>query len=360
MIAKSRTARAEKPKAVRAEKPPNFLIFVDTNILLDFYRARSAQGGRGGIELLELIEAHKDILITGSQVEMEYKKNRQRVILETLKAQKPPDWSGLVSPAFLADANPTKAIQRNKKALTTQVDRLRKRIAKILNDPGVNDPVFITLQRVFSTESDYNLDREKKIRFAIRHLARKRFILGYPPRKSGDTSIGDAVNWEWIIACAKSSGKDIIIVTRDTDYGIEYGGQFVLNDWLLLEFKKRISQQRKIILTDRLAVAFNTARISVSAAAESEELSRLASVNAPSDETCYLFAKRQSDGRLELRGVYEGKAPALADALASTKDIYSATVTAYVEEAYELASEIDVAPASDLRELLKFPVGWRK
>jgi len=59
------------------------LIFVDTNILLDFYRVRS---GGGGLELLDLIEAHKDILITGSQVEMEYKKNRQRVILEALNA----------------------------------------------------------------------------------------------------------------------------------------------------------------------------------------------------------------------------------------------------------------------------------
>jgi hypothetical protein len=38
------------------------LIFVDTNILLDFYRVRS---GGGGLELLNLIEAHKDILITG-------------------------------------------------------------------------------------------------------------------------------------------------------------------------------------------------------------------------------------------------------------------------------------------------------
>ena len=87
------------------------LIFVDTNILLDFYRVRS---GGGGLELLGLIEAHKDILITGSQVEMEYKKNRQRVILEALIAQKTPDWSGLSSPAFLAEAKPAKVIAKSK------------------------------------------------------------------------------------------------------------------------------------------------------------------------------------------------------------------------------------------------------
>jgi predicted nucleic acid-binding protein len=45
------------------------LIFVDTNILLDFYRVRS---GGAELELLDLIEAHKEILTTGSQVEMEW------------------------------------------------------------------------------------------------------------------------------------------------------------------------------------------------------------------------------------------------------------------------------------------------
>ncbi|MGH8605914.1 MAG: PIN domain-containing protein [Gammaproteobacteria bacterium] len=246
----------------------NALIFVDTNILLDFYRVRS---GGGGLELLNLIEAHKDVLITGSQVEMEYKKNRQRVILEALKAQKTPDWNGLTSPAFLADAKPAQAIAKSKKTITTQQKKLMTRIANILEKPSVSDPVFKTLSRVFKNDCEYNLTRDKKIRFKIRNLARKRFVLGYPPRKQNDTSIGDAVNWEWIVHCAEDSGKDIIIVTRDTDYGVSYGEKFFLNDWLLLEFKERISQRRKIVLTDRLARAFKLVEIRVSAKAEQEE-----------------------------------------------------------------------------------------
>lgn len=249
------------------------LIFVDTNILLDFYRVRI---GGVGLELLDLIDQHKDILITGSQVEMEYKKNRQRVILETLKAQKTPDWSGLSSPAFLATAQPAVVIARCKDTIGKQQGKLKQRIASVLDTPSRNDPVFRTLQRVFKNPSPYNLTRDKKVRFSIRTLARKRFLLGYPPRKQTDTSIGDAVNWEWIVHCAAQSGKDIIVVSRDTDYGISYDGQFFLNDWLKLEFQERISRKRKIILTDRLAGAFRQVAIPVSLAAEKEERDLLA------------------------------------------------------------------------------------
>ena len=246
----------------------NALIFVDTNILLDFYRVRT---GGVGLQLLTLIEQHKDILITGRQIEMEYKKNRQRVVLESLAAQKTPDWSVLTSPAFLATAKPAEIIARSKKTITTQQGKLKSRIVSILNNPSSSDPVYKVLQRIFKNQSEYNLGRDKSIRFTIRNLAKKRFILGYPPRKKEDNSIGDAINWEWIIYCAEQSGKDIILVTRDTDYGVSYDGQFFLNDWLAKEFKDRISRKRKIVLTDRLAAAFKLVAIPVSQQAEQEE-----------------------------------------------------------------------------------------
>ena len=236
--------------------------------------------------MLDLIEAHKDLLITGSQVEMEYKKNRQRVILEALAAQKTPDWSGLTSPAFLADAKPARAITKSKKTITTQQAKLKKRIASILDRPNVSDPVFKCLSRVFKHPSDFNLTRDKKVRFAIRTLARKRFVLGYPPRKHSDTSIGDAINWEWIVHCAAASGKDIIIVTRDSDYGCSYDGKFHLNDWLRLEFKERISRKRGLILTDRLAEAFKLVAVPVSAEAEEEEKKLVAEKSATQSVRC--------------------------------------------------------------------------
>lgn len=47
------------------------LIFIDTNILLDFYRIRKSNVS---MKYLEEIENHLDLIITSSQVEMEFKK----------------------------------------------------------------------------------------------------------------------------------------------------------------------------------------------------------------------------------------------------------------------------------------------
>lgn len=99
------------------------LIFIDTNILLDFYRIR---GDGVGLGLLEKIGDHHDRIITGSQAEMEYKKNRQRVILESLNRLKTPDWSGLTPPAFLSDAQPAKTIASSKAEISKQQGKLKK------------------------------------------------------------------------------------------------------------------------------------------------------------------------------------------------------------------------------------------
>lgn len=245
------------------------LIFIDTNILLDFYRVR----GGSGLGLLEKIGEHHDIIITGSQVEMEYKKNRQRVILESLNRLKTPDWGGLTPPAFLSDAQPAKVITNNKSEISKQQKKLKKRIEAILRNPRKHDPVYKKLSKLFQHKSQFNLSREKPIRFKIRGLAWKRFILGYPPRKNNDTSIGDAINWEWILHCAKSCDRHILLVTRDSDYGIIYDKEIILNDWLAQEFRQRISQKRKLIITDKLTQAFKRANIPVTKKEEEEEAS---------------------------------------------------------------------------------------
>ena len=236
------------------------LIFIDTNILLDFYRIRRTDVS---LKYLELIEKHKDQLIVTSQVEMEYKKNRQSAILESITEVKKINNVNLSVPAILSDSKAVKMIKKQKKEIDIQQKKLKEKIEKILTNPNQNDEVFKKLQKVFKHKCDFNLNRENKQRFTIRRLALKRFMLGYPPRKNSDNSIGDAVNWEWIIKCAETSKKHIIIVTRDTDFGAIHENESYLNDWLKQEFKQRISQQRKLVLTDKLSRAFQYLEIPV-------------------------------------------------------------------------------------------------
>jgi len=244
------------------------LIFIDTNILLDFYRIRKSDIS---LKYLQEMENHKGILILTNQVEMEFRKNRQRVIFETITEVNKISAGNLNIPTILFDAKPADMIKSAQKQIATQQKKIKERIDKLLASPGTQDKVFQTLQKIFKTASEYNLNRDNKKRFAIRRLALKRFYLGYPPRKKEDNSIGDAINWEWIIDCASRTDKHIILVTRDGDFGINYGDNSYLNDWLQIEFKERISQKRKIILTDKLSKAFKLVEIPVTTEMIEEE-----------------------------------------------------------------------------------------
>lgn len=251
-----------------AAKPMDALLFIDTNILLDFYRERKSDVS---MRFLEQMEARKDRLILGSQVEMEYKKNRQIVILESLGKFGTPDWGKLTTPALVSEIQAAEMIKKSQKEITKQQKLISDKIQKILEIPGTHDEVYKVLQRIFKNSSPYNLNRESRLRFGIRRLARKRFCLGYPPRKKNDNSIGDAVNWEWIIQCAINSGKDIVIVSRDGDYGASYKDKWYINDWLLQEFKQRVSQKRKILLTGKLSEALKIVHATVTAEMEAAE-----------------------------------------------------------------------------------------
>ena len=108
-----------------------------------------------------------------------------------------------------------------------------------------------------------SLSKEKEQKKVLR-LAWRRFLLGYPPRKADDTSIGDAVNWEWVVDCAKRANADVVIVSRDRDYGVNLEGDHVyINDWLAQEFKERVSKRRNVTLTDRLSDGFKRVSIRV-------------------------------------------------------------------------------------------------
>ena len=236
------------------------LVFIDTNILLDFYRYPR---GSAILPVLEHIDKNHDKIITSTQVEMEYKKNRQKVIVASMTEMKGPKWDSYKLPVILSGAQAAKSIETDRKDIDKQTIILLRKIESILRNPSRNDDVYKTAKRLFGASTDLNLKRPDTRRFTIRNLARKRFVLGYPPRKDSDVSIGDAINWEWLVYCAKDKNQDVVIVSRDTDYGCRFGGEMIINDWLAQEFKDRVNIRRKVTLTDKLMEGFKLAKISV-------------------------------------------------------------------------------------------------
>jgi hypothetical protein len=236
------------------------LLFIDTNIYLDFYRAT----GSADFKLFERLEKVHDKIISSAQVEMEFQKNRQELIRDAfvkLKLKDRPEIPGLFVNSTLGEELQNLLDQIDKKLKT-----LKKSLSAAMESPAEHDPVYKAAKQIFSFESDFNLTRAKSERFRIRRLARKRYLLGYPPRKDSDTSIGDAVNWEWIIECAKKSGRSVVIVTRDGDYGLRFDKQSYLNEWLRQEFSERVGGRSEITLTDSLSEALKRLGVPVTKA----------------------------------------------------------------------------------------------
>src|SRR5262249_10273500 len=115
------------------------------------------------------------------------------------------------------------------------------------------------------------LSRDNPCKRLIIRRAFRRFLHGCPPRKKSDTSIGDAINWEWIIECASVCQSEIHIVSRDSDYGITLDGKSYLNDHLRQEFKERVSKKRNIFLHTKLSEALKKFEVTVTQAEEKEE-----------------------------------------------------------------------------------------
>ena len=254
-----------------------WLMFVDTNILLDFYRL----GGESAKRQLSALETNKAQLITTDQLRMEYLKNRQRVIIDNFKTFK--DVKVPNAPPILIDYQPYRMMKKDGKKITTNFKRVKEKIQKVLKNPGQNDPVYSALNRIFNEADSLHLSRESDVRYEIRTLALKRFGLGYPPRKKNDNSIGDAINWEWIVRCAKenSANHHIVIVSRDADFGVTFERETFLNDWLEKEFKERVSRKRKIVLTTKLTSALPLINFTPTAAEISEEEQLIAESEEP-------------------------------------------------------------------------------
>jgi hypothetical protein len=70
-----------------------------------------------------------------------------------------------------------------------------------------------------------------------------------------DTSMGDGFNWEWMIHCAIEKQAELVIVSRDADYGVILEKEAYINDHLRQEFQERVSKKRKIVLYTRLSEA---------------------------------------------------------------------------------------------------------
>lgn len=238
------------------------LLFVDTNIWLDFYRAQN----EAYIGLLDKVEGIKNRIIVTHQLETEFKKNRQQVILNSIKLLHEHIPKMVPSVGVLAQAQQFKMVRKDIDSAKKRIVKLEAKLVAMIEKPTEKDTVFQAIHRIFHREDDLVLTREPKDdekRKIIRELAERRFMHGCPPRKGNDTSYGDALNWEWMIDRAKAKDGELVIVSRDADYGVTYEGKSYINDHLWHEFSNRVSQKRKLLLYTKLSDALKHFNVAV-------------------------------------------------------------------------------------------------
>jgi hypothetical protein len=200
---------------------------------------------------------------------MEFKKNRMAAMLEGMQALQPTQ--ALTRPAFFSNAKEVQAIQSGQQKAKARLTKLRARYVKAIQKPAVHDPVYKMCQRIFHKDDALCLTRDTKMRSLIRRRALRRFLMGYPPRKKNDTSMGDAINWEWMIECANTQNAELVLVSRDSDYGLVYESRAYPNDHLLQEFHERVSRKRELLLYTKVSEALDHFKIHVTPAEKKEE-----------------------------------------------------------------------------------------
>jgi hypothetical protein len=130
------------------------LLFIDTNILLDFYRSRT----EAGLSLLKHVNAIRAYLVTTHQVEMEFMKNRQSEIRESFSVLKPPP--AVSWPLLLSETETVKAIKKDFQNIEKRIAILRQELRDVFIKPTTHDPVYKIVQGIFSKQGEFNLTRE--------------------------------------------------------------------------------------------------------------------------------------------------------------------------------------------------------
>ncbi len=117
----------------------------------------------------------------------------------------------------------------------------------MLKNPTTQDTVYKTAQRLFRAESEWNLSRDKKIRFTIRQSSAQTFCARLSSKKRDDTSI---------VTPSIGSGSSIalsraVVMSLLSRGTLTMGSPSVaspsLNDWLATEFRERVSKKRKLL-----------------------------------------------------------------------------------------------------------------
>lgn len=279
-------------------------LFLDTNIYLS-YLEKGAPNITELVRLAELIDHKKVSLFITDQVIDEYSRNREAVAKRALDQIRKLDYKPIFPPCFRELDSCAALRDALSNAREAQSSLAKEFMHKVTTSSLAIDEQFSVLR-----EKAISIDTSD----SVYEVAKKRVALGKPPKKSKDTSIGDAVNWELLVEkCRPTLGsrKSIQIVAEDGDYYSKFDDS-VASKYLLDEWKSRVDTDISFFKDLKAFFKFNEIQVEATDDQKRKELIQ-SLVNSGSFVNTNAFAEQllkfdyfdEEDVRLILKGLKE-------------------------------------------------------
>jgi predicted nucleic acid-binding protein len=162
-------------------------VFIDTNILLDIYHLSGADLDELA-KLVDLVKSGKVTLLVPQQVMDEFWRNREGVIADALKRFRESKAQATI-PNVLRSYPSALKLRQAVDAVNEMVRDLTLQVTADIHSNALKADQIIS--ELFSSSEVHTVPEPVVSR------ARLRVDLGNPPGKKG--SMGDAINWEWLI-----------------------------------------------------------------------------------------------------------------------------------------------------------------
>lgn len=223
------------------------LLFVDTNIYLEFYRVIA------GRKLLESLDAQKAHLFVTSQIVDEVQRNKLDVAVLFLVEQ----FKKLELPKLSVPDHLLRIENRTVAPLREQIADLNAQVAKVRT--SIKQTVGAALDEISRSEDFVSRSLSNLFTKAVKPTAtelenaRLRKEKGNPPGKPADP-LGDQITWEQLLRTCKGVSK-LWIVTKDHDYFAKANEAIYLNPYLYRELMDVSSSSIDVYLFDDLLKA---------------------------------------------------------------------------------------------------------
>jgi len=204
-------------------------IFIDTNVFLDFYRAKQDK-----LEILMELHQHSDSIVFPSLVYDEFLRNRTKVIrqvITNLNNERPKYFNSAIVEGLEVFEDLKRSREEHKKYLDITISKMEE-----IKEDSKQDDVFLELSKLYKSEKIKIYEHDN----STIHKAQTRHLLGQPPG-TDKIKICDEVIWETILA---KIDDDIIIVSRDGTYQENY-------HYLSHEYEKR-TDKKLLKVTDKI------------------------------------------------------------------------------------------------------------